>query len=107
MARTGKQSRRPQGSGGDQLLSRRQRGLLPLIPELGAYRVTRRLPRGGPHPQRPTRIPPGERAMTSEILHPVNRRLFLRSAGVGLGGLALSALLHRDTASAAEKDRLK
>jgi hypothetical protein len=45
--------------------------------------------------------------MPSEIFHPINRRLFLRSSGLGLGGLALSALLGRDTARAAEKDRLK
>jgi hypothetical protein len=43
--------------------------------------------------------------MHSDILHPINRRLFLRASGLGLGGLALAGLLNDGTA--AEKDRLK
>src|SRR6266567_3377461 len=41
-----------------------------------------------------------------ELLPGVNRRLFLRASGLGLGGLALSQLLHGD-ARAAEKSALK
>src|SRR5437867_4037633 len=44
---------------------------------------------------------------TPEILHPINRRLFLRRAGLGLGGLALAHLLHQDGASAAETNPLR
>ncbi len=40
---------------------------------------------------------------THDVLPPTNRRLFLRSSALGLGGLALAHLLHRDTATAAEK----
>src|SRR5262249_43086299 len=40
--------------------------------------------------------------MTAEILHPINRRLFLRGCGVGLGGLALAHLLHEGGVRAAE-----
>jgi hypothetical protein len=38
-----------------------------------------------------------------EILPVINRRLFLRSTGVGLGGLALSHLLTHDRAGAADR----
>jgi hypothetical protein len=41
--------------------------------------------------------------MTHAILPPANRRLFLRSSALGLGGFALGHLLHRDTAAAADK----
>ena len=41
--------------------------------------------------------------MTHDILPPTNRRLFLRSSALGLGGLALGHLLHRDAASAADR----
>jgi hypothetical protein len=41
-----------------------------------------------------------------EILHPINRRLFLRASGLGLGGLALSHLLHNE-GMAAESKRLR
>ncbi len=34
--------------------------------------------------------------MTHDILPPANRRLFLRHAGLGLGGVALAGLLGRD-----------
>jgi hypothetical protein len=37
-----------------------------------------------------------------EILHPINRRLFLRATGLGLGGFALAHLLHTDGVTAAE-----
>jgi uncharacterized protein (DUF1501 family) len=37
-----------------------------------------------------------------EILPPTNRRLFLRQSALGLGGIALSSLLGRESASAAD-----
>ena len=40
--------------------------------------------------------------MTHDILPSTNRRLFLRSSALGLGGFALGHLLHRDTAPASE-----
>ncbi|HVK19027.1 MAG TPA: DUF1501 domain-containing protein [Fimbriiglobus sp.] len=39
---------------------------------------------------------------THDILPPTNRRLFLRSSALGLGGFALAHLLHRDTTAASD-----
>jgi hypothetical protein len=44
---------------------------------------------------------------THTILPVINRRLFLRASGLSLGGLALSQLLHKDSAAAAESKALK
>ncbi len=40
-----------------------------------------------------------------DILPPTNRRLFLRSSALGLGGFALAHLLHSDTAAADRGDK--
>jgi Protein of unknown function (DUF1501) len=45
--------------------------------------------------------------MTHDILPPINRRLFLRSAGLSLGGVALAGLLGRETASGAPTNPFK
>jgi len=45
--------------------------------------------------------------MAHDILPPINRRLFLSRAGLGLGGVALAGLLNREAASGAPENPYK